>query len=1180
MMLHFTTFYKHIPAFFRAFSLVALMSLSLNAEAQNIIMTNGGNSTACAGTFLDPGGTGNYSYNSTTFVHTICSANPGEFPVINFTSFNIWTNGCVIRTYDELKVYDGPNTSSPLIATYETTQGQGKTLYGASGCLTFQFIRNTGSGLCASNSGAPGWAGTISCVANIPPSGENCFQANPFCSDQSYSFPNATSGTAPVGPKYGCLQQQPKPIWYYLKIGQAGTLQLDLAQTNTNGIGTDVDFAMWGPFTDLNSGCSQVMAGSILPLQCSYSASPTETIGIGLPGGFSGGASTPPQAQVGEYYIVLLTNFAGSAGTITLEQSAGTGATDCSIMIPCNITTVTASPGTCDPATNQFSVSGQVTFVDAPTTGNLIVEDCNGNTATYSAPFTSPLNYTISGITSDNMNCNVTAYFSDELLCTKTSTNYQNPPSCACVPPVLTINNLTICSPTTADLNTAIDATSDAATSTFYASQADANNAANPITNTVTLTGSYWVRAEVPGNPVCFSVYEIGVNVTTVTYTASLTDENCGNSDGQIVLTAGGGAPLYTYSIDNGTTTQGSGTFSGLSAGVYNILITDDNGCSATGTENIGNIGGVSIDQLTTTNPSCHGVCDGDIGVTLTGGTGTITYVWSDDNGATIGSNSATIANLCAGNYTVTVTDANNCSVTGSPVLTEPALVDASFDFDDFCNESTNAATNIATAGGTFIFNPAPLDLATVNSTTAEITNATDGATYTVQYTTSGACPTSSTQQVTVMNGPDFSLISANPTCGNSNGYIGISGLSPFSTYTVTYTVNGTTVGPLTLTANGSGGTVIPNLPQGNYSDFEITGPNGCSTLNTSSQALVEPNAPSITAPNDTTLCMGEKITLSAINPDGAAISWNNGAVDGVEFTAGTIGTTTYTVTATINNCTATDQVEVTVHPKPTPSFVGDDLSGCAPHTVTFLGSSGVDNASCNWDFGDGSTSTACDSVTHTYTESGVFDVTLAIESVEGCENVTISSQYIQVFDGPIASFTANPMVTDYNNTEVVFTNTSVNSTNYLWDFGDYSAQVTDVNPVHNYPIGVTENYFVTLYAFNAMGCIDSISKLIEIGYPLANYTIPNVFTPNGDNDNDFFKLINNENIPELEIIILNRWGNLVFESTDVNFNWNGLLHNNGSECSDGTYFYKIRLKDMNGDEVEEHGFVQLSRGQ
>lgn len=179
--------------------------------------------------------------------------------------------------------------------------------------------------------------------------------ASPFCSDSSYSFsnianPGNTPVTAPSGPDYGCLGSEPNPAWYYMQIGTAGTIQLTIAQTNSSGSGLDVDFAMWGPYTDLATGCNDIMNNNAPPIQCSYDANVIEVVGLGLPGG-SGvgygnppnlpGGTTPPAAQVGEVYIVLITNFSNQNGTISFSQTDGTGSADCGIV--CGLSTTTDS---------------------------------------------------------------------------------------------------------------------------------------------------------------------------------------------------------------------------------------------------------------------------------------------------------------------------------------------------------------------------------------------------------------------------------------------------------------------------------------------------------------------------------------------------------------------------------------------------------------------------------------------------------------------------------------------------------------------------------------------------------------------------------------------------------------------------------------------------------------------
>ena len=169
-------------------------------------------------------------------------------------------------------------------------------------------------------------------------SGDTPCDAKPFCSDSSYVFPNkygqGSGSSAIVGPDYGCLYSSPNAIWYWMQIGTSGTIQLTMTQTSAGN--SDIDFAMWGPYPDLVTGCAAVMNNGI-PIQCSYSSSPTETIGLGLPGGNPGsGGSTPPAAIAGQVYIVVLTNYGDQQGTISFAQTGGTGSADCGIV--CGLT--------------------------------------------------------------------------------------------------------------------------------------------------------------------------------------------------------------------------------------------------------------------------------------------------------------------------------------------------------------------------------------------------------------------------------------------------------------------------------------------------------------------------------------------------------------------------------------------------------------------------------------------------------------------------------------------------------------------------------------------------------------------------------------------------------------------------------------------------------------------------
>jgi gliding motility-associated-like protein len=178
-----------------------------------------------------------------------------------------------------------------------------------------------------------------------------CANADPFCAGGSaLTFPNTVSaGPAEAGIDYDCLFTQPNPAWFYLQISVAGNLNFFISQQNAGGGGLDVDFIAWGPFATPLCGGANLNAGT--QVACSYSAAATESFTIS-------------NAQVGEVYMLLLTNFSNQAGQISLTQTnsgqAGAGATDCNIVCPLSI--VGAAP-----PCPQTTLTAQYLNASAPT---------------------------------------------------------------------------------------------------------------------------------------------------------------------------------------------------------------------------------------------------------------------------------------------------------------------------------------------------------------------------------------------------------------------------------------------------------------------------------------------------------------------------------------------------------------------------------------------------------------------------------------------------------------------------------------------------------------------------------------------------------------------------------------------------------------------------------------------
>ncbi len=207
-------------------------------------------------------------------------------------------------------------------------------------------------------------------------------------------------------------------------------------------------------------------------------------------------------------------------------------------------------------------------------------------------------------------------------------------------------------------------------------------------------------------------------------------------------------------------------------------------------------------------------------------------------------------------------------------------------------------------------------------------------------------------------------------------------------------------------------------------------------------------------------------------------------------------------------------------------------------------------------------------------------------------------SVFVDVTPPPIASFDASPQA-GCAPLSVVFTNTSQNATSYEWDFGGGNVvNATSTNPISEV---FTASTTVQLTAFDDGGCPSDASQTITVTlcgcadpnaenynpsaviddgscfYPEPIIEVPNIFTPNGDNQNDIF-VINVENAQDLEFTILNRWGNVVYQANGLTSAWNGFIEG-GNFAEDGTYFVKYTVTAINGGLYEGHGFVQLVDG-
>ncbi|WP_188477393.1 SprB repeat-containing protein, partial [Phaeocystidibacter marisrubri] len=291
---------------------------------------------------------------------------------------------------------------------------------------------------------------------------------------------------------------------------------------------------------------------------------------------------------------------------------------------------------------------------------------------------------------------------------------------------------------------------------------------------------------------------------------ASIQNVNCfGGNDGSAYVEYTGGTAPYTVSWSNGSTTD---TISNLTAGTYTVTITDANGCISNQSVTITQpASGLSVSAAVVSNVSCFGDATGEASSTVTGGTAPYTYNWS--NGAT----TASLTNVVAGTYTVTVMDANGCTDTASVSITQPAsalAVSLASQQNINCFGDSTGSIDVTVAGGTPPYNYSW----NTGATAATITNLTAG-TYTVTVTDANGC--TDTLSVTLTQ-PASALSSLAASIQNVNCFGGNDG-SAYVEYT-----GGTA--PYTVSwSNGSITDTIANLIAGTYT-VTITDANGCTS--------------------------------------------------------------------------------------------------------------------------------------------------------------------------------------------------------------------------------------------------------------------------------------------------------------------------------------------------------------
>ena len=627
---------------------------------------------------------------------------------------------------------------------------------------------------------------------------------------------------------------------------------------------------------------------------------------------------------------------------------------------------------------------------------------------------------------------------------------------------------------------------------------------------------------------------------------------------------SGGGTGASATGLPTGLTgsySAGVFTINGIptQTGTFNYTITTTGTCASTTASGSITINNCSVPTASFTASSLN-ICIGDTVTFIDNSTGTniSNWNWVIDGGApgtanTQGPHDVVFSTAGSYNITLVITDDNGTDDTTVTLVVNPQpVVVANATATSVCMGTSVTLTGSGAANYSWDNG--------VNDGVAFTPTAT--ATYTVTGTDGNGCQNIDAITVTVNNctQPTASFTtSSNSICiGNS----------------ITFTDNSTGMGITNWNWTFNGGTPSTANTQGSHTiafdtsgtfniNLQITDANGVD--DTTISITVNPLPVVVVNATATSICDGDTVTLSG---SGATnYSWDNGVNDGVAFVP--TATTTYTVTGTDGNgCQNTDVVTVTVNncTQPTASFTTSAINICAGQTITYVDNSIGGITSWNWTFNGGTPNTANTQGSHTvtYFTAGTFNVTLQVSNSNGVDDTVMT---VIVNPKPQVTF----LTTDDNckeSTGNIIGIVTVGSYPITFNWNNGSTDSTLSNLVAGtYSVLITDNN----------GCMNTGQVVINDLQEGCDYFVyvPNVFSPNGDGNNDIF-YVRGKGIRSMNIEIYNRWGNKVFESSNIADGWDGKY--GGAEQNTAVFVYVINAVLENGKKVNESGNISIIR--
>lgn len=379
------------------------------------------------------------------------------------------------------------------------------------------------------------------------------------------------------------------------------------------------------------------------------------------------------------------------------------------------------------------------------------------------------------------------------------------------------------------------------------------------------------------------------------------------------------------------------------------------------------------------------------------------------------------------------------------------------------------------------------------------------------------------------------------------------------------------------------------------YTTLTVTTDAGCTNDTTLGPVRVHPK-PMADFSNELANCLHDTTTFLSLSsvenaPNDELVLWNwnfdDGSTSTLQDTAHVFADYGFYNVAlavqTNHGCQDTVVRAVEIYPLPEVQFTADTTYGCQPFRVYFTDQTNIATpynlSTWEWNFGDNADTISNRHPQHTYNnttlghfDTGVYSVYLRVTSAKGCISDTVYTDYITEYPKPNALFGVDPKRTDILFPKVTISDlSSPNVTAWQYDLGD-GASSTLQSPVHSYPD--TGNYQIWQYVTTQYGCKDTANYHVRID-PQFTFYIPSAFTPDQDSKNETF-FGAGIGIETYRMRIYDRWGELIFESNEYDYHWDGTYK--GKQVQKGVYVYRFDILDVKGEPHIYRGHVTLYR--